>query len=481
MTPESVAAYLGVIRSGRPVVGIADTSAPPDLANKIRISQAKLIITTAGYRRGGKEIPIFPKVVDAKAPPAILAPSTTGDLSLQLRPGDQVWSDFLGPGGAYASKVRGPDDITNILFSSGTTKDPKAIPWTQTTPLKSVVDGWCHHDVRPGDVLAWPTSFGWMMGPWLTYASLVNHATMALYNGDPRSGDFGRFVQDAGVTMLGVVPKLVAAWRADRTMEGLDWHRVRAFSSTGETSNPDDMLYLMHLAGYKPIIEYCGGTEIGGGYITGTVVRPAAPGTFTTPSMGLDFHVLDAAGRPSDRGEVGIVPPSIGLSNTLLNYDHFEEYYQGFHRGPHGEILRRHGDQLERRGPYYRHLGRSKDTINLNGVKTSSEEIRNVLKPHELIDDAKPIGVDVDGSGQQALVVYAVPRDRSQVADSGLRERLKKEFAQRIKSDLNPLLSHVHDVVLVAELPQAGPGKTRTSEWFQADYQSRWTQARAGH
>ena len=25
----------------------------------------------------------------------------------------------------------------------------------------------------------------------------------------------------------------------------------------------------MALAGYKPVIEYCGGTEIGGGYITG--------------------------------------------------------------------------------------------------------------------------------------------------------------------------------------------------------------------
>src|SRR3989442_8295357 len=120
-----------------------------------------------------------------------------------------------------------------------------------------------HQDIRPRDVLAWPTSFGWMMGPWLTYASFVNEATMALYVGATTARPFGEFVARAGVTMLGVVPKLVRSWKADRTMEGLDWHRIRLFSSTAEPSTPDEMLYLMFLAGDRPIVEYCGGTEIG--------------------------------------------------------------------------------------------------------------------------------------------------------------------------------------------------------------------------
>ena len=47
-----------------------------------------------------------------------------------------------------------------------------------------------------------------------------------------------------------------------------------AFSSSGECSDPHDMLFLMSRAGYKPVIEYCGGTETGGAYITGTVVQP---------------------------------------------------------------------------------------------------------------------------------------------------------------------------------------------------------------
>jgi acyl-coenzyme A synthetase/AMP-(fatty) acid ligase len=59
--------------------------------------------------------------------------------------------------------------------------EPKAIPWTHTTPLRCAVDGWSLQDIQPGNVVAWPTNLGWMMGPWLLYASLLNGATIALY------------------------------------------------------------------------------------------------------------------------------------------------------------------------------------------------------------------------------------------------------------------------------------------------------------
>ena len=166
-------------------------------------------------------------------------------------------------------------------------------------------------------------------------------------------------------------------------------------------------------------------------------------------------------------------PPSIGLSNALLNYDNTEEYYAGCPPGPDGEILRRHGDQVERLGGgFYRHHGRVDDMINMNGVKTSSEEIRSVLW-NDAVSDTKPVAVDVDGSGQHALVIYAVAKDLPNENSNELRTRLQDEFQRAIKERLNPLLAHVHDVVLVPELPQAGPGKTLTMKDFRRDYAAR--------
>src|SRR5438094_498439 len=121
-------------------------------------------------------------------------------------------------------------------------------------------------------------------------------------------------------------------------------------------------------------------------------------------STGRRWPCMSARRRPGRSASSSLVPTSIGLSTELLNYDNDEEYYDGVPAGPHGERLRRHGDQVERLGDgYYRHLGRIDDMININGVKTSSEEIRSLLK-NDNVYDSKPIAVDLDDSGQHRLV-----------------------------------------------------------------------------
>ena len=326
MTAESIAIYLGIVKAGCVVVAIADSFAKSEIATRLRLSKAKAIFTQDYIRRAGKQLPLYAKVVDADAPRAIVL-ALDSSVSIKLRHGDLSWDEFLSPNQQFDAFAAHPSAHTNILFSSGTTGEPKAIPWTQTTPIKCATDGHLHHDIHPGEVVAWPTNLGWMMGPWLIYASLINRATIALYYGTPTERGFGQFVQDARVNVLGVVPSLVSIWKTTACMQGLDWSAIKAFSSTGECSNPQDMLFLMSLAGYKPIIEYCGGTEIGGGYITGTLVQPCAPSTFTTPALGLHVVILNEQGNPADKGEVFIIPPSIGLSTELLNKDHHQVYF----------------------------------------------------------------------------------------------------------------------------------------------------------
>ena len=68
--------------------------------------------------------------------------------------------------------------------------------------------------------------------------------------------------------------------------QGLQWAALRCFSSTGEASALEDYHWLMTMAGYKPVIEICGGTEIGGGFLAGSMLQPQSPSTFSTPTMG---------------------------------------------------------------------------------------------------------------------------------------------------------------------------------------------------
>lgn len=75
-----------------------------------------------------------------------------------------------------------PDSVAAHAHTPfGLQGEPKAIPWTHTTPLRCAVDGWSLQDIKPGNVVCWPTNLGWMMGPWLVFASLLNGASIALY------------------------------------------------------------------------------------------------------------------------------------------------------------------------------------------------------------------------------------------------------------------------------------------------------------
>jgi acetyl-CoA synthetase len=461
MTYESVAIYLGIVRRGGAVVSIADSFAAGEIATRMRLGEAEAVFTQDVILRGGKALPLYERVREGAAElgvRAVVLPAGD-DLALPLGAGDRAWGDFLLEGEAMAADaasyvVRGPEDVTNVLFSSGTTGDPKAIPWTHVTPIKAAADAFAHHDVRPGDVVCWPTNLGWMMGPWLIYAALLNDATIALYQGSPLGRDFGEFVAHAGVTMLGVVPSLVKAWRGTGCMDGLDWSRLRAFSSTGEASTPHEMHWLSARAGYKPVIEYCGGTEIGGGFITGSVLEPQAPSAFSTPALGSSFVILDESGNPCDNGELALVPPMLGSSNRLLNRDHHEVYFADMPRGPHGEVLRRHGDQVERVGRYYRALGRVDDTMNLGGIKTSSAELERVCNRVEGVSETAAIAVPPEGGGPSLLVLFVVLAAGIEL-DLGT---LKASLQRAIGRELNPLFK-VHDVVVTSSLPRTASNK----------------------
>jgi len=451
MTLEAVAIYLAAIKAGIIVATIADSFSPSEIAVRLKITRPKLIFTQDVLLRGGKKLPLYQKVLEGGAPRTVIIPMT-GQRSA-LREGDMYWENFICDNPDFKSIICRPDDTITVLFSSGTTGEPKAIPWTHTTPIKSASDGYYHHNIQINDVVCWPTNLGWMMGPWLIFATLINKGTIALYYDAPLETGFGEFVQSAKVTMLGVVPSIVKSWMGSKCNEHLDWNSIKCFSSTGEASNPTEMEYLMRLGNHKPIIEYCGGTETGGGYVTSTMVQENIPGIFSTQALGGEFVLLDPNGMATDKGEVFLVPPIPGLSDRLLNRDHHEVYYKGTPTFK-GSLLRRHGDQLQRlENGYYKALGRMDDTMNLGGIKVGSVQIEATVNRLDFVKESAAIAVLPPGGGPSELVVYYV-ESRSKELEN---ERLNL-VNQVIKKDLNPLFKATK-LIKLKNLPRTASNK----------------------
>ena len=120
---------------------------------------------------------------------------------LPLRRGDCAWGDFLEgdatlrSGAARAATTRStssspPAPPASRRRSPGRRQRRSSAPPTRTFTRTSI----------PATSLVWPTNLGWMMGPWLIFASLMNRATIGtLSAARPTGRGFGRFVQDAGV------------------------------------------------------------------------------------------------------------------------------------------------------------------------------------------------------------------------------------------------------------------------------------------
>jgi len=456
MNVECVAAYLGVIKAGCHVISIADSYSSEELKRRIGIARGSGVITVDSYQRGGKSVALYEKVIKADAPRTIVIKKNKEN-EVPLRKDDLLWNEFLSDNTDFESVIPGLSDPINILFSSGTTSEPKAIPWTNISTIKAISDGYFHHDIQEKDVVAWPTNIGWMMGPWLVFAILANNATIALFNGAPHKTEFIDFVRDSRISILGTIPSLVRAWRSILGSKTGFWPDVRLFSSTGEPSNAEDYLWLMATTNYKaPVIEYCGGTELSGGYITGSIVQPASSATFTTPALGMEICIMDEKEKEvpvGETGEIYIVPPSIGLSEYLLNKDHNKVYYEDCPVGKNRVILRRHGDFLTKlHQGFYKAQGRSDDSMNLGGIKISALELEQVINSHKLVYENAAISVQPEGAATEKLIVYIVPESEIET------DNLIKELNAMLAEKLNPLF-RIFRLIVIDKLPRTASNK----------------------
>lgn len=296
-------------------------------------------------------------------------------------------------------------------------------------------------DIHEGDVVTWTSGMGWMMAPWLIFASLLNKASIAIYNGAYSKKEFLDFTIQTKVTVLGTIPSVVKSWRAQNIEQIKDWS-VRIFSSTGEPSDSEDYLYLMYLNQFKaPIIEYCGGTEIGGAYISSTVELPNALSYFNTPAPGSEMILVNANKEiitQKDTGEVFLVPPAIGLSQRILNKNHEEEYYTNLPAIPNYPLLRKHGDgystELFNGQLYYKSIGRTDDSMNLGGIKISAVEIESIINKHESIIESAAVAYQEPNGGPEKLAVFVQLKNQS--PDIPV---LQKELQKLLQIELNPL------------------------------------------
>ena len=464
MLPETVAAVLACGRIGAIFSPMFSGYGPDAVAMRLRDAEAKVLITADGFFRRGSGIAMKPVADVALAD----APSVETVLVLRRSGAEVPWTE--GRDRWYHHLVgRQPDtldavdtdasDPYMIIYTSGTTGRPKgALHCHAGFPIKAAHDLAFCFDLHDDDTLFWMTDLGWMMGPWLIAGGLMLGATIVLFEGTPDYPNPDRLweiVEQHTVTVLGVAPTAIRALMP----KGTEWPRkhdltsLRVLGSTGETWNPGPWQWFFDeiAGGERPIINYSGGTETGGGIVGGNTIGDIKPCSFSGPVPGMAADVVDEYGNPvrDAVGELVIRQPWVGMT-------------QGFWKDPERYIdtywsrfpdIWVHGDwaEIDDQGFWYIR-GRSDDTLKVAGKRIGPAEVESAAVAHGSVQEAAAIGLPHEVKGE-SVHVFCVLRPGFDASDA-LAEEVRRSIGKLLGSALRP-----EEVCFVRDLPRTRNAK----------------------
>jgi acetyl-CoA synthetase len=331
-----------------------------------------------------------------------------------------------------------------LAYTSGTTGKPKGAVHTHAGFLvKTASEVAYSFDVKPGGVFCWVTDMGWIMGPLSVFGTHASGATLLLYEGSPDRPDnsrLWRLVERHRVTMLGVSPTLVRALKSSELghIRSIDLSSVQVLGSTGEPWDPDSYEWLARdvFGGRVPVINFSGGTEVGGSFLAPYPVESIRSCSVGGPSLGMDVDVVDDTGR-SVRGQVGELvcrQPWPSMTRGIWKDD--ERYLQAYwSRFPgiwtHGDFAMVDGD-----GQWFIR-GRSDDVMNVAGKRLAPAEVESVMITHPQVAEAAAVGVPDSVKGE-AVWAFWVSRsdDGTDAIDDEAAEQVGAELAALVGREL---------------------------------------------
>jgi acetyl-CoA synthetase len=458
---ENAVALLACTKLGAVAVPLFSGFGAEAIRQRLADAEARVLITADGAIRRGRAAPMKPVADQAAAGlphlERLVVVSCAGiDVPMQARR-DVAWTDLAGPA-PVPTETMSSDEPLLLLYTSGTTGRPKGtVHGHAGLPIKSAQDWALGMDVRPGERVMWVTDMGWVMGPLLVFGSLMLGGTAVLYDGAPDHPDPRRVwavAERHGVTHLGISPTLTRVLMAagERAAPAQPLSALRVLASTGEPWTPEAWTWLFEVVGRGevPIMNYSGGTECGGGLVSGNFLTPSKPGSFAGPIPGIDAAVFNEQGQPV-RGQVGelvVRQPYLGMTLGLWKdpQRYLETYWS---RWPDVWV---HGDWalVDEDGLWYI-LGRSDDTIKVAGKRVGPAEVEAAALDGTDVAEAAAVGIPDPLKGQ-SVVVFAVPRPDADPAS--IPAAVSRSVERSLGKPFKPAAVHV-----VPRLPKTRNGK----------------------
>jgi len=301
-----------------------------------------------------------------------------------------------------------PADPFLLLYTSGTSASPKAVPLTYQAMLGNARLGAPEHRITAADILLSAPPYTHLFGLYSFHLALATGASNLLLPAFTPQ-DLAQAIVQGRPTVLFTGPAHLAALQKSGLLESTDFSSIRLVVCSGSACPPELARAVAARLPNGRFTQLWGMTETQAGLYS----RPDDPlevsaTTAGRPSPGTEVRIVDAAGASLAPGEEGEfqVRGSLMFPGYFDNAEANEAAFtdDGWFRTGDLAVLDAAGN--------VRITGRSKDVINRGGVKYNPRDIEDLLDAHPGIMQSAIVPMPDPVVGEKACC-FIVPRPGS--------------------------------------------------------------------